>query len=162
MICLSPGTSEKTAKQIYRIDFQPGLTRNHHPDHPPNQNVVPSERSPVRWLKALLQQQSPNCCSVQLEPKVAILNCCDFRLHHWNVWKSCHDFRKPKVSHRGCPSDTFIFKRNMHPVSASLATHHSVLPSGVNGWKAAGLSSAKRRCIAWYRTVSLVTFQAFS
>ena len=45
--------------------------------------------SPVRWLKALLQQQSPNCvASVQLEPKVAILNCCDFRLHHWNIWKS--------------------------------------------------------------------------
>ena len=89
MICLSPGTSENRARQIYRIDFQPGLTRNQHPDHPPNQNVVPSERSPVRWLKALLQQQSPNCvASVQLEPKVAILNCCDFRLHHWNTWKS--------------------------------------------------------------------------
>ena len=80
---------EKTARQIYRIDFQPKLARNHHPDHSPNQNFAPSECTPARCLKALLQPQSPNCVvSVYLEPKVAILNCCDLRVHHWNIWKS--------------------------------------------------------------------------
>ena len=103
--------------------------------------------------------------SVQLEPKMAILRCCDFRLPAaWleNRWESFRNHAmllgNQTCLQRGFLSGTFVFKQNMHLMSSSLATHHSVLPAKVNSWKAAGLGNAKPRGI----TASLVTFQVFS
>ena len=54
--------------------------------------------------------------SVQLEPKVAILKCCDFRwpaasLEYWNMRESCHDFKETKMwSSPRFPSGTFNFQ----------------------------------------------------
>ena len=63
--------------------------------------------------------------SVQLEPKwqfwsAAILVCI---MGIW--WESCHDFGiETKLVFTEVPSGTCIFKRNMHPMTSSLATHH--------------------------------------
>ena len=149
MICSSP----------YRIDFQPTLI------HAPNQNFVPSERTPVRWLKALHQQQSPNCvASVQLEPKwpfwsAAILDCL---LHPWNtVYEGIMPwFRETKLVFMEVPSGAFIFKRRMHPMSSSLATHRSFQAEWTARKQPA--SAVPNVGIAWHRMVSLVKSQGFS
>ena len=80
--------------------------------------------------------------SVQLEPKVAILNCCDFRLHHWNIYGNHMEimpwFWEPNLTwlhHWG--SEWHLRVQAKHAsMSSSLAPHHSVLPSWVNSWKA--------------------------
>ena len=66
--------------EIYWIELQPGLAETTTLITLPIKNFAPSERRPARWLKALLQSQSLKfVVSVQLEPKMAILQCCDFR-----------------------------------------------------------------------------------
>ena len=163
MICSSPGTSEKTARQIYWIDFQPGLTRNHHPDHPPNQNVVPSERSPVRWLKALLQQQLPNCCfraawaqSGHSEP-----------LGYWIAWcilgilytrESCHDFQETKRVFTevfqvapSFPSETCIRCHQVFPITPSFQAEWTAGKQPASAVPKVGVSHG----IAWYHSWSL-------
>ena len=151
MICLSPGTSEKTARQIYRIEFQPGLTRNHHPDNPPNQHVVPSELWPVRSLKALLQSQSPNRCfgAAWAQSGNSEVRRFQFASLEKTV-ESCHDVLENQTFlHRGFPSGTF----------------KSGTPSLLPAEWAAGrppASAVPNVGIAWHRMVSLVKSQVFS
>ena len=95
---------------------------------------------------------------------MAILKCCDFRLHHWNTRKQCHDFGQPNVSSPrfhvapSFPSETCIDVIQSSP---------SLRPSSrVNSWKAAGLGNAKWRGIPWYHRITrqissvLLTFEA--
>ena len=78
--------------QINQIERQPGLTKT------TTLITLPSECTPARWLKALLQSQSPNCVvSVQLEPKVAIYEVLRFQITSLEqilgmISESCHDF----------------------------------------------------------------------
>ena len=60
--------------QINRIEFQPGLAETTTLMTLPNQNFAPSECTPARWSKALLQPQSPNWCFGAAWTQVAILN----------------------------------------------------------------------------------------
>ena len=156
MICLSPGTSDKTARQIYRIDFQPTLI------HAPNQNVVPSERHACSLVEGIASTAVTKLyqlvASVQLEPKVAILKCGDFRWPsaslEYCIWGNhAMILRKPKrvftEVFQVAPS---FSKRNMHPMSSSLATHRSFRQRWAAGKQPA--SAVPNVGIAWYHCIT--------
>ena len=174
MICSSPGTStlEKTARQIYRIDFQPGLIETTTLITLPIKMSYHPNGTPARWLKALLQQQLPNCvASVQLEPKVAILKCCDFRLHPSNIYIYIYGnhmeimpwFWEPNLTWFHHSGSEWHLRVQAKHASMSSSLSHPITPSFRAEWTAGKhLGHAKPSGIAWYRMVSPVKSQVFS
>ena len=143
MICLSPGTSEKTARQIYGIDFQPGLTRNQHPHHPPNQNVVPSERHACSLVEGIASIAVTKLCCFGAawaqsghSECAAILDCIiGIYGNHMEIMPWFWETNLTWLHHWG--SEWHLRVQAKHAsMSSSLATHHSVLPGWVNSWKA--------------------------
>ena len=120
------GTSKKSAKQICPNFGQTWACRSHHLDHPPNQNSYhPNARLFDDW-RHYFNRSYQIVVSVQLEPKVAILKCYDFRLHPWKkILESCHDFRKPNLSSwrfrvtLSFSSETYIRCRQVFPITPS-------------------------------------------
>ena len=151
--------------QIKRIEFQPGLTEATTLIILPTKNVLPSERLACSMIEGITSIGSYQIVLLRcsLSPKWPFWMCGDFRLHPWKkYWNHAMILGNQTCLHRDFPSGTFVFKRNINGMSSSLATHHSVLPSGVNSWKAAGLGAGKRsHGVAWYRMVSLVKSQVF-
>ena len=69
------------------------------------------------------------------------------------ISESCHDFGKPKrVFTEVFPSGTFMFKRNMHPMTSSLATHRSFQAVWAAGKQPA--SAVPNAGIAWHHCIT--------